>query len=205
MNDSTESPSPKAGTTAAVILAAGEGRRFAESGGIGPKLLAMFRNRPIIDTVLDTVHEAASSGVIDEVIVVEGAVDLSERAGDATLLHNPGWTDGLATSLAVAIDYAKAVGHDAVVVGLGDQPGITSSAWAAVASAPAEPPIAVATYCGRRGHPTRLHRTVWDRLPSTGDDGARHLIADHPELVNDIPCAGTPRDIDTKEDINAWI
>lgn len=188
-------------TVAAVVLAAGGGSRFTESGGSVPKVLAEVDGMTLVDRVLAAALEAG----LESVVVVDGAVDLSDRAGGrCTVLHNPAWSEGMATSLLLAVSHVRAGGHDALVVGLADQPGVTADAWAAVADAPPEPPIAVATYSGRRGHPVRLHSSVWDLLPVGGDGGARALMRERPELVREIPCSGEAADVDTVEDLERW-
>jgi CTP:molybdopterin cytidylyltransferase MocA len=185
-------------TVLGVVLAAGGGSRF---GGSLPKQLAEVKGRALIDHAL----RAARGADLDGVLLVHGAVDLAGWAGEGVaVLENPGWPDGIATSLLMAVSHARAQGYDAIVVGMADQPGVTADAWRAVAAAPDDPPIAVATYDGQRANPVRLHRSVWDLLPVTGDAGARALMRERPELVREVPCTGDPADIDTLEDLERW-
>ncbi len=182
------------------VLAAGVGERFHASGGRGPKQLAEVDGEAL---VARAVRVALQAG-LDEVVVVAGAVDLSPLALPVAVLHNPRWADGIATSVRVAVDHARANGHAAVVVGLADQPGVPTAAWRAVADAADQPPIAVATYDGQRGNPVRLPQAVWDELPDNGDEGARALMRRRPELVQAVPCDGQSDDIDTVEDLDRW-
>ena len=184
-------------TTAAVVLAAGGGSRFA---GRTSKLLAPFRGRPLVSWAVD----AALGAQLDETVVVTGAIDLSAVVpADVTLLHNEAWASGLATSLRVALDWCERHGHDAVVVGLGDQPLVAAEAWRAVAAATGAP-ILVATYSGRRRNPVKLDRSVWPLVPVTGDEGARFVMASQPALVREVACPGDPADVDTVEDLRLW-
>ena len=184
-------------TTAAVVLAAGAGRRF-----VGPthKLLAPFRGRPLVAWAV----EHALAAELDETLVVTGAVDLGGAVPPgATTVPNLRWAEGQATSLRAAVAVASRAGHDAVVVGLGDQPLVPPSAWRAVAAA-VEHAIAVATYAGRRANPVRRAVGVWPLLPATGDEGARVLMRLRPELVGEVACDGVGSDVDTMEDLRRW-
>ncbi|MGE3621438.1 MAG: NTP transferase domain-containing protein [Acidimicrobiia bacterium] len=188
-------------TVVAAVLAAGGGRRFAASGGQGHKLLAPLRGRPLVAWALEAVVAAG----FDEVLVVSGSVDLSPvlAAFPVEVAANPAPEGGIATSLAVAVDHAAARGAAALVVGLGDQPGVVPAAWRAVADESAAP-VAVATYGGRRGNPVRLGREVWPLLPRTGDEGARRLMGRRPDLVAEVACPGDPFDVDRVEDLGRW-
>lgn len=189
-------------TVAGVVLAAGAGSRFARSGATTPKPLAAIEGVALVDRVLAAVLEAE----LDEVVLVDGSTDLSSRAAQGVVvLHNPGWAEGIASSLQVALVHARARGHEAVVVGLADQPGVGADAWRAVAVASADQPIAVATYAGRRANPVRLDASVWHLLPTTGDEGARVVMRERPELVREVPCSGEHWDVDTMEDLDRWI
>jgi molybdenum cofactor cytidylyltransferase len=158
-----------------------------------------WRGRPLVAWAL----QSALGAGLGRTWVVAGAVDLTSVAPDGVeVLLNPSWDDGQATSLQVALVAARTAGLDAVVVGLGDQPMVPSAAWRAVAGT--EGPVGVATYRGQRRNPVRLAREVWDLLPVSGDEGARVLMRERPDLVEEVPCEGDPIDIDTVEDLTKW-
>lgn len=180
----------------AVVLAAGGGTRYQ---GHGYKLLVEFRGRPLVTWAV----QAAADAALDEVAVVVGAVDLGEVLPEGvSVIENADWANGQATSLQAAVRWARHRRHVAVVVGLGDQPLVPSSAWSAVAATPS--PVAVATFDGHRRPPVRLEESVWDLLPATGDEGARVLMRGRPDLVREVVCEGLPVDIDSEEDLNRW-
>ncbi len=114
--------------TAAVVLAAGSGSRFE---GDSHKLLAPFRGRCLYQWAVT----AALGAGFDETLLVIGAVELTVP-GAVETATNPSWAEGQATSLGVALAWAGDRGHDAVVVGLADQPLIPPEAWRAVGRVP---------------------------------------------------------------------
>jgi CTP:molybdopterin cytidylyltransferase MocA len=186
---------PVAGTPVALILAAGAGRRFR---GPGHKLDAPLRGRPVLERAVDN---ALTAG-IGPVVVVTGAPLTTALHPSVVHVVNDQWVRGQITSLRAGIAAAADLGADAVLVGLGDQPFVDPSAWRRVGACDA--PIVVATYHGRRGHPVRLHRSTWSLLPTEGDEGARVVLRRRPELVTELPCEGSPIDIDTVEDLRRW-
>jgi CTP:molybdopterin cytidylyltransferase MocA len=185
----------------AIVLAAGGGTRYA---GPSHKLDASLSGIPVVTRSV-TVALAARIG---PVVVVTADHVTTALPDDVLRVTNPAWADGQATSLRLGIDTAGAMGATRIVVGLGDQPFVTPEAWRRVAEGGATSPIAVATYgvgeAGRRGHPVSLDASVWPLLPTAGDEGARRLVRNRPHLVREIPCQGSPVDIDTLEDLQRW-
>ncbi len=180
-------------TVAAVVLAAGASSRFQ---GPTHKLLTVVNGRRLVDWAVAHAADAA----LDDLIVVTGALDLDLPGR----LHNGRWQEGLSTSLRLAVDEAERRGHDAVVVGLGDQPGIPPSAWRTVAASTHKPVVIGVYGGGRRGHPVRLAAEVWPLLPTEGDAGANVVLYGRPELVGEVACEGDPHDVDTLEDLHRW-
>lgn len=212
---------PAAGI-AAVLLAAGGGSRFA---GDSHKLLAPLRRAGGCATAATVGGRSlanmlaagfAANGIVwgavtVDALVAEAALAAPGAAHDEApplaQLHNPDWANGIATSLATAVGWATEQRHDALVVGLADQPGISPAAWRAVAHAvddPLAPPVAVATYDDQPANPVALRRDVWHLLPTTGDEGARSLIRSESVAWSRVACEGHPDDIDTLEDLRRW-
>lgn len=204
----THGSAPHAGVIrercAVVVLAAGAGSRF--HGGVH-KLSARFRQSGHDDgsTVIERSLASALAAEVGPVVVVTGAVPdiVPVHLLDSVMVrHNARWDEGQITSVHAGIDAARALGASTVVVGLADQPFIDPAAWRAVASTAG--PIVVATYGGRRANPVKLDATVWELLPTSGDEGARALMRVRPELVREVACTGSPADIDTTEDLRRW-
>lgn len=198
----------------AVLLAAGGGSRFEGHGHKLSGLLPATDRRPA-----ETVAERSLANLLDagfeSICVVTGRLTADQlgvgRIAASTpsvhveVVHNPDWAHGQATSVSVGIDTARLAGATVAVIGLADQPGIDPTAWRAVANAAVEgAPIAVATYDGRRANPVALRHEVWAALPATGDEGARILMRLRPDLIVEVPCPGSPHDIDTAEDLRRW-
>jgi CTP:molybdopterin cytidylyltransferase MocA len=165
----------------AVLLAAGGGTRFA---GPTHKLDAtMSDGRSVYAHALEHLCRSGAA----HLAVVHGAKTREVPAGVRSLT-NARWAEGQATSMVLAVEAARELGVDALVV-----------------AAPPQWPIVVATYAGRRGpHPVRLTRPVWPLLPPIGDDGARSVLREHADWVLEVPCDGSADDIDTVEDLARW-
>ncbi len=190
------------GKTAGLLLAAGRGERF---GSPTPKPLILLEGRTLLDYALRVM---LASG-IDPVFVVVG--DRGEEvtravAGRVPVIDNPGWAEGIASSLRAGLDALEAdpsVG--AACIGLADQPLVGPDAYRRLVAARREGALlAVATYGGVRANPVLLDRSLWNEARGLeGDAGARILMTRH-EVV-DVPCDGTgdPVDVDTPDDLRS--
>ena len=183
-------------TISAVILAAGAGSRWK---GPEHKLIHPFKGKPLISWSL----EAPLQEDFDELVVVTGAVDLSSLIpNNYTVLHNQNWEDGQASSLQLAINYAKSVDHEAVVVGLADTPMVSSESWNLVSKHPGK--LVCGSYGGKRRPPFKIHKDFWKELPTSGDHGARNVLKSATLPIVEVSCEGWPDDIDTIEDLDKW-
>jgi molybdenum cofactor cytidylyltransferase len=183
----------------AVVLAAGASSRMGGS----QKLLLEVDGKPMVRHAI----EAASEGGCHQVLVVYASNDVKDAIdGAAEVVHNPQAAQGMSTSLRAGLDGLRSDMEAALVV-LGDQPLIGSRAvsvllrsWRREGSRPA---VAMAgnTEKQRWTPPVVLARELWPELVTLdGDAGARQLLDAHPELLDIVPAAGRPDDIDTPDD-----
>ena len=62
-------------------------------------------------------------------------------------------------------------------------------------------PAVAASYGGEWRPPVVVDRSLWPELRAlTGDAGARQVLGARPDLLDTVPAAGLPDDIDTPED-----
>ena len=181
-------------TVGGLVLAAGEGRRFGAA-----KQLAELKGRPLLEYALE-----AMTAVTPRVVVLGHAADAIAAAVDlqgATPVVCPEWAEGQAASLRCGL--AALADCDAVVVVLGDQPGITAEAVAAVVAATGSGDAVRATYDGVPGHPVLLRRPLLDRAGELrGDSGFRDLLAGAPVREVEVGGLADPADVDTPEQLS---
>jgi molybdenum cofactor cytidylyltransferase len=191
---------------AALVLAAGGGRRFG-----GAKLLAPLRGRPVLAHVLEVVQRARAAGIVTAARIVvarddAGVADLAARAGVETVA-NPEPERGLASSLRLGL---AAFEHDAAaaLVLLADQPLVRletlaalTAAWRDQRAVLVRPRYADAP--GEPGHPVLADRSLWplaDRL--AGDAGFGAVLPPGSPGVVLIDLAGGNPDVDTPADLH---
>lgn len=187
--------------TTALILAAGASVRFG-----GPKQLVDWQGRTLLESVVDAVR----TWPVDAITVVLGAhedaiLDAVEF-GDALVVLNPEWEEGIASSLRVGLD---AIGRDSQVerafIVLGDQPLIPAEIPQGLIDAMdrSGKPAVVPKYRFQRANPVLVDRFLWPRLMSLeGDTGASRLLQAHPDWVHEVRFDHpAPRDIDTPDDL----
>jgi CTP:molybdopterin cytidylyltransferase MocA len=177
------------------VLAAGSGRRMGS-----PKAVLHVDGARLVDRAV----AALSAGGCEPVLAV---VPAGVEVTGAQVVVNDAPDRGMRSSLVLAVDAADAAGGDALAVLLVDLPGVPSDAIRTVVAAWRPGRIAVASYAGRRGHPTVMAPSLWRaalRLAGP-DEGARALLASRPELVDEIAVAGDPADLDTPADLAAWM
>jgi CTP:molybdopterin cytidylyltransferase MocA len=162
-----------------------------------PKGELVVAGERLIDRAVDVL---AASGCTDVLAVTRAGVVIA----GARVVINPDPDRGMRSSLALAVDAAGDA--DALAVLLVDLPGVTVAAVRSVAAAWRPGRIAVASYGGRRGHPTVMAPALWrDALALAGpDEGARALLAARADLVDEVAVDGDPTDLDSPADVRRW-
>jgi molybdenum cofactor cytidylyltransferase len=158
---------------AAVVLAAGEGRRY---GGL--KQLHDVDGRPMLERVLE---KLAGTGPAERVVVLGArAGTILERIDlhGARPLVCDRWDAGQAASLHTGLAALSDEAASALVV-LGDGPGLDPRAVERMLAAAGSDPdtILAADYGAGRSHPVVVPRSRWAEIPDSGERPVRGLPA----------------------------
>lgn len=176
-----------------MVLAAGSGRRMGS-----PKAVLRINGVRLVDRAVTALAEG---GCDDIVAIVRTGVDVP----GARVVVNPDPERGMRSSLALALA-AVDPDADALAVLLVDTPGVGAAAVRTVVARWTPGRVSIASYAGRRGHPTVMSLELWRAaLELAGDDeGARALLSRRPELVDEIPAEGDQTDLDSPVDLANW-
>lgn len=190
---------------AAIVLAAGRGRRWR---GAGPKVLASFGGRPLVAIAADA---ALCSGA-SPVIVVAGdtgsALQSCFSGWPVQLVGNPDRGSGIASSIRSGLEHVPAEAEGCLML-LADMPLVSAAhlqrlTYAFEASEGAG--ICVPTYRGRRGNPVLWPSRYFPLLTGLhGDTGGRQLLTRYAQDVREVQMDddGVLVDVDTSEALAA--
>lgn len=183
-----------------VILAAGTASRMGKI-----KQLLPLGPQPM----LWHVAAAACQSQLDEVLVVTGAsaepIAAAVNELPLRIIHNPDWQQGQASSLRAGLLSLQPT-TEAVMFLLADQPLVTPQLintligeWRSSGKT-----IVCPRYEARRGNPVLFDLAAWraDLEQLDGDQGARQILAAHPEAIGYLHVATDEifLDVDTIKD-----
>ena len=181
---------------AGLVLAAGGSRRLGR-----PKQLLPFGDATLLDHTIATARRCGFGQLIvalgGSAEHVRARVDLS----DTEVVVNEQFGQGCSSSIAAAMGIVDARA-DALVLLLGDQPGVTPATVRALVDGRGEAELAVCRYDDGRGHPFAFGRRVFGELAGLhGDKAVWKLLERGGAAVAEVVVPGpVPLDVDTWKD-----
>jgi molybdenum cofactor cytidylyltransferase len=179
-----------------LVLAAGASRRLGQ-----PKQLLPFGAGTLLDHALGVARRCHYDQSL--CVIGGGGPDVRERVdlSGFEVIENTAFGEGCSSSIATALG-AVDPRADALVLMLGDQPGVTPSAVAALIAGRGEADLAACAYDDGRGHPFLFARAAFADLADLhGDKGVWKLMDRAAGRVADVPVPGpVPPDVDTWAD-----
>jgi molybdenum cofactor cytidylyltransferase len=188
--------SPGSEFVTGLVLAAGGSRRLGR-----PKQLLPYGSTTLLGHVLDTARECPFQQFM---CVLGGGAD-GVRAGvdldGFQIVENREFGTGCSSSIAAALS-AVDERAEALVLMLGDQPGVSVEAVTALLAGRGAAPAAACAYLDGRGHPIAFARPMFNELSQMhGDKAVWKLLDRLPDTVVDVAVPGRiPPDVDTWDD-----
>ena len=184
---------------AGLVLAAGGSRRLGH-----PKQLLPFRGATLLDATMET---ARACGFRQLLVALGGAVDDVREQVDlsgAEVIVNEAFEQGCSSSIAASM-HALDPRADALVLLLGDQPGVSWRTVKALLAGRGDAPLAVCRYEDGRGHPFAFGHEVFEDLRALhGDKAVWKLLERKADAVVEVGVPGrVPLDVDTWADYEA--
>ena len=193
---------------AALLLAAGEGRRLRGAGGAVPKPLLEYRGESLVRRAASAALASRCTALVAVVgaaaASVESALENTLSGKRVQVVHNPAWSSGIASSIRCGVDAVMTEGgFDAIAVLLADQPHVDAALIDRLIDRHESAPEALVacTYAGTAGAPAIFPKHSFDALRGlAGDRGARALLTAAGDALLCVPFELAATDIDTPED-----
>lgn len=185
-----------------IVLAAGQGSRFALSGH---KLAQPLGDSSVLAATLANALASQLHVVVVTTARFAAVARSSVAARDVIVLPDVGTAGagplGMGVSIAAGVNARPDA--DGWLVMPGDMPMVQPATLQAVARALDEHPVVFAQYRGRRGHPVGFAAELYSEVAGlSGDEGARRVIARYPAYGLERDDPGILVDIDTADDLD---
>jgi molybdenum cofactor cytidylyltransferase len=191
--------------TAVLLLAAGKGTRFDQTGTAN-KLLAKFNGQIVIEASASALASVAMNRIA---VIRPDADDLRRHLTKAgyKVVECPDASSGMGHSLAWGVAEAmKAFDMQILVVALGDMPAVKPDTISQlVLAAQSTDAIVAPVNNGKRGNPVVFqshHFEAPSRL--SGDRGASQFMKNEDVLLIEVDDPGIHQDIDSPEDLKKY-
>ncbi len=183
------------------VLAAGASRRLGY-----PKQLALHRGVPLVRwaALCATRSTAAETALV--VGAHAPAVTEAVSGLPITVLDNPEWGEGIASSIRTAVAWAERQGHHGLLLALCDQPRLTPAHLSHLIQLFEQSGLAVASrYAEKNAVPAIFPRLDFADLSGLrGDSGAGRLL-NGGAIVVDVSWPDGAVDVDTEDEARAHL
>lgn len=186
-----------------IVLAAGQATRMGR-----PKMLLPIHGEELLRGVVKKALTVMKNVAV--VIRREGAEEVNLISDlPVRILYPAQRIPLMSDSLKTAIHFCQETGASAVMIVLGDQPGIDPNVIRQVIEAyhTAKSLIIQANYWDGPSHPILFDRHLFlELLQVTGDQGAREIVKRHCAKRRFVSCSqNQPKDLDTLDDYETYL